>query len=481
MMEHDIVEAHSSLDEEYTDLAEVVRGASSSLNDLQLTQQKLGKLLFCLITHAKEITAAILKESTAGYEYDDDYRKQQLLGEAYRNMDLAAKYITLLRLHDMDAEDRSQILGYCRINLYIFMHHIGVRFLDTGTCLDVGNLKSWRAEQALATVINALDIIQDYLHNTTPTSTQKLYAGLLRDELAEKTTEILQVINRSANRLEPQGISIAQSKAAIFRVVASINLLNRLVVQQECTHIEPYETYVALNLIGKKLRILEGQIETILKECTDYKNTLLGRIGYAALSYYEIVTDEALRSHHTLILPHNRSSSLSFSLVKSMSLALETWILSSTGEHSINDGNKNTASKRTPQKICDNTHAAIISYSRQLQLQERLSDAGYADYSTCLDYIESALQGVQTLIAQSGSNSNSAIAKHLEMLEESLTKSEKLCASILRNKTMDAKYSYPSRLLDSDVVVLACFCGLDKETSWATIDEEIWLQGGGGI
>ena len=158
-----------------------------------------------------------------------------------------------------------------------------------------------------------------------------------------------------------------------------------------------HETYIMLNLVGKKLGILEAQLEAIMKAPTIYReNAMLSRIGYAALSYYEIVTDAALRSRYSLPPPYHKGNSLAFSPVKSMSLVLETQILSSNSGSPGCCKEKGVEPKGISQEVLYKVHTAIVAYSRQLQLQEKLSNVG-ADYYTCLDCIESALQNVQVL------------------------------------------------------------------------------------
>ena len=74
-MEYDLVSENLFQEQEYNDLAEVIKGDSASLGSLQLTPQEVVKLLLQLLTRSrsKEITTAISKESTSGYAYDDDY------------------------------------------------------------------------------------------------------------------------------------------------------------------------------------------------------------------------------------------------------------------------------------------------------------------------------------------------------------------------------------------------------------------------
>lgn len=472
-----MVNALSSPEHQCTDIAEVVSGVSTKLSSLQLPQDTLLKLLLCLMVRSKEVTSATLKEYTSGYQYDDDYMKQQHLCETYKNIDLAVAAITEYRNNKMYDQERSLHGESCRTYLYMAMYCLGMSFLDIKACLAVVDLKSLRAEQALVLIVNSVDLLQAHiLHEPSPTVN---VGNSPFSALAEKITKILEVINRSVNLLEPSCAYVTRNKAIIYKIVASINILNRLVINPGCESISPYEVYVILNLIGKRLGIFKAKLEGVLYSSSSGRvNKMLGHIAYAALTYYEHVADSALRSRSLLTLPYHRYSSLAFCLVRSVSLAFENHML-----HSIKNSSQNGAKVLMPRavtkKICDKIFTSIIAYYRQTQLQEKLpKTAENTNYHTCLDYIEGALRDVRTAKPKALSYDN-LVHKRLQILEEALMESEKLCTSTLKNETAFSEDMDPSSLLDIDVSVLACFCGTHQAISWDSIDEEVCLQGRG--
>lgn len=477
-MKHDELNAHPENKQNHDDIAEVVVGASSRLNKTQLTQDNLVKTLLQLLTRSQEITASIIKESTRGYVHDYDCTPQQQICRVYTNTSLAMSQIRILRTLSNEATEHvlETYLSVCLSGLYMSLSEIG-KFLHHKTLAANVDLMYWHAGQVLALTVNAIDFIQ----------THAFRAGLYRKKnknrvpslLAAKTTRVLEVVNRSVNRLRPQTDTNICSAAVIFRATAELNILHRLVIHTESFELWTHEEDIVRDLIVKRLWALQAQLLQIASSDKEMGegNVLLCQVAFSTLTYYEMVMHSALDFSSPIQPVQNNS--LAFSLIESLSLALETSICHGVQNPSAEDKSTHLGILRKIFGLCNEIYAAMNAYYKQLLLLETLYLAtGHADYNACLCCIESALQKVKVIKSKVAAPSD-PINQYLQMLEESLTESDKLCSSALQDTSASSQSCEPSSALD-DITVLACFYDANKGThpiSLDSIDEEMWLQG----
>lgn len=435
------------------------------------------ELLLRLLFHAEAMTSAMIKEVNDSYEYYH-YQMRYIL-RIHSSIRLAARRAVKTCIQEHHCAGPALLKEFfweiCVSNLYASMEHIG-RFLDVKTYTHEVDLMYLRAEEVLALIVDVIDLM--YTHVLCRNS-------LLNDEkrskyspLAIKTKQILEVLNRTVNMLRSKGDASLTNLTVIFRTAAEINLLNRLVVRSESSKLWPTETNVVRELIKKRIQALQTQLLFLSALDSDRENGLFRQIAGSALVYYERVAYRSLDVYYSPMLLCN-DDSLAFSLIRDLSLALETFALH-YGIQNYYLWESRAVHGNTLKKVSNDIYAAITAYREQLLLQESLPiTSGSVGYGTCLNYIESAVHRVRT-IKSAGISHESTMGRHLKILEKSLTESGELCASTFKNEAIPSLNISPSSCFDSEISVLDCFCNANRATSWNSIDEELCLQGRGG-
>ncbi|WP_169193249.1 hypothetical protein [Anaplasma platys] len=481
-MEHNLVSAHLSQQQEGEDLAEVIKGASTALVNLQLAQSQVLEVLLNLLVSAKERTAAIFKECTSGYNYDDDYHKQCYIYTSYQNMRLAIRKLLELYVqkHSCPNKDSEKLVKLCRTYLYVSFVHTEL-FLSAKLNTP-GDLKHFRAEQVLAILVNAIDIMQTFMPGDKSgfhSETQTLQSP--NSQLATNTTKILEVVNLSVNRLVSE--SRVTADIAAQRTVAVLNIINRLIINPEFMNLGRTEKDTVCTLIVLRVSVIQLWLFNVRRSSSgDSSKKILCKIISSALSCYEVlVNDISWRSNTTQ--KQVLEGSLEFSLIRNLALAAEIRTQSS----SLADcyATRETVYARYAKKIFDSVYASITAYSRQLMLRERYPIyAKHIDYSTCLNYTERALQNTRTLRSKIRTYGIMA-EKYTQTLEASLSESIELCTHRIQKKDAQTGASNPYNRINENLV-LDPFLPRHIERPSAlldSIDEEMWLQGrrGGGM
>ncbi|QJC27611.1 hypothetical protein ANPL_02745 [Anaplasma platys] len=486
IVEHHPVHTHSGNKNAYEDPAKVVMGASSTLSDKKLSHGQLIKVLRSLLTRSREVTAAILKESTRSHYYDDDCSKQRRICCAYGNTTIVLENIAELLTQKrafMDQELREFYWEMCLYRLYVTLDDVG-RFLDQKILQIEVDLMYWHAEQVLVLIVNAIDLIQTHAFEDESPQRKKEYGE--SSAFYSKTTQMLEVVNRAVNRLRLKNETHMTNLTMIYRTAGELNVLHKLVRGAEFFALWPSETGVLQDLIGKRLGVLTAQLSLIMSprfEKREGRNVLLCQVANTTLFCYEIAAYRAIDCYPPA-QPHDENHSLAFSLIENISLALETSICSSDQQESPE---QNRAARldmiRKISRVCNVIYAAITSYYKQLLLQEILrSEAEMTGYNSCLDELESALQKVRNIRSQAATLSD-VTNKNLQTLEESLTKSGRLCASTMQNEALFTKNGHCFRnLFNEELSVLSYFYTADNtspSTLLDSIEEEMYLQGRG--
>lgn len=432
----------------------------------------LTRLLLSLLIHSKEITTAIVKESTSGYSYDNDPYKQYHVKNIRKNISTTINRI--MKFHtkkgNYTVSQARFCLGMCLSSLYLSLKHIGT-YLDIKTLSSELDLKYLHTETVLALIVNAADIMQTILCNMLLHNKDK---RCISSKPVMQATQILEVVNGSVNMLQFKITLDFVNCTVVFRTAGEINLLNRLVTHFESFALCPLAAKILQDLIKNRIWALHAQLMVLMVSfTTDSENSLLCRIAASMLLYYRRVVLRTLYSPIPVKSCYENGS-LAFYLMSSLSLALRTRMLSCDKEIPYYQKNEVVYSgiQKNISRICDDIYASITAYHKQLLLQEILKPAAHYDYNTCLDYAESALQKAQALRSSTFSPGEAEYV-YLQMLEKSLTKFRELCALTLLNKATSPEEGPNSKL--DDAYVVRCFCNMNGAELWNLIDEEMCL------
>lgn len=457
MIEHDVESLQSTDRFSPNNIAEVVVGECATLNATSLSHDAFMRLLLHLLVRAKEITSVLYKECLYRNAFEDDCSEYRHLYMAYRNVSLAVGQIVNLKVreHESLSDPKASELyrKKCISNLYMSLNYIG-KFLHTKTKMSQIDLSYWRAEQVLALTVNAASVLHlDYMPHRN--KNEHTY----QSEFSLKATKILEVANRAINRVKQKRISVFSNVNVIFRNVAVLNILNRLVVNTEFFESHLLEANLVLDLVVKRRVALNAQLSTLMElDPADKENVLLCKIAASMLLYYQIVVHHAL-SFLFHVRPCHKNSSLAFSLIKNLSLALEAGIALSCDTGNT-PSNSQVVTENTLRKVshtCNGIYNAIVFYHLQLKVQDVAKQSSELFYhNACLDCIENALMTVRNVIPQALCY-GTTITHHLQMLEESLAESATLCASTLQQEEASSKKAPPSQRLSSDISVVTCF------------------------
>ena len=476
MMEDEVVSAGSPQKQEFEDLSMVVQGASSKLGSLQLSSNELIITLLRLLTRSKEITTAILKESTDSCIYDDGYKKLLHISASLNNIKLAMRRLLELCTKRQSNEVRDMSMAICNIRLYVALNNIELFLAEKHATY--GDQKPLRAGQVLALIVNTIDILQTCILENSLADKRKT-SNPSHAAFETKTIEILEVINIAVNRLEAKN-SLHLDTTVVKNVVTILNLINRLVAHPGFKNLRNSEKEFIRSLVHRKLSTLQAGLQHILRApACDNDKKLLCKIASASLSRYAILVNNTLKNHprHQL----QTENSLAFTLTRCLATSFEIHELLLNREKFPFPEEKKYTQIHTVKKICNAVYLSITAYLKQLVLisHSRTPDSTY--YSTSLSYIEDALQKTGTLKSDIDAD-NAVMCKHLCLLEKSLEESVELCTRTLqKRKTCTANVLNTLSRID-ELVVMDSFYSSHRERPselLESVDEEMWLQGRG--